>query len=121
MNVSKKWGSLILDKKQVPIWSRLLYGLGNILVLIAVFGRKSMRTAHNSFIGILAFSDFILCIIYLPFNLWEMLLQQWPFGPDTEHLCSFVMAVQKMPVFLSSLAIMAIGWDRYRCVFNPDR
>ena len=99
----------------------LIGSMGNILVLIAVFGRKSMRTAHNSFIGILAFSDFILCIIYLPFNLWEMLLQQWPFGPDTEHLCSFVMAIQKMPVFLSSLAIMAIGWDRYRCVFNPDR
>jgi len=51
MNVSKKWGSLILDKKQVPIWSRLLYGLGNILVygpLKNNLGLTRVRTAYTA-------------------------------------------------------------------------
>ena len=94
---------------------------GNVLVVIAVFWRKNMRTVHNSFIGTLAFSDFFLCIVSLPVNLWEMLFQQWPFGPETATLCSLVLTAQQMPIFLSSLAIMAIGWDRYRCVITPER
>ena len=51
MNVSKKLGSLILDKKQVPIWSRLLYGLGNILVygpLKNNLGLTRVRTAYTA-------------------------------------------------------------------------
>ena len=51
MNVSKKWGSLILDKKQVPRWSRLLYGLGNILVygpLKNNLGLTRVRTAYTA-------------------------------------------------------------------------
>jgi len=80
-----------------------------------------MRTAHNSFIGTLATSDFLLCLITLPVNLWEMLFQKWPFGQDTETLCSFMMAVKKFPIFFSSLAIIGIGWDRYRSVITPER
>ena len=80
-----------------------------------------MRTAHNSLIGTLATSDFLLCLITLPVNLWEMIIQRWPFGANTETLCSFMMAAQKFPIFLSSLAIIGIGWDRYRCVITPER
>lgn len=93
----------------------------NGMVLFAIFYRRTMRTAHNSFIATLAVSDFLLCIVTLPVNLWEMLFEKWPFGKHTDYLCSTMMAAQKFPIFLSSLAIVAIGWDRYRCVITPDR
>ena len=32
MNIAKKWGNDILDKKKVPLLSRLLYALGNYIV-----------------------------------------------------------------------------------------
>ena len=94
---------------------------GNLMVLFAILYRKTMRTAHNSFIGTLAMSDFLLCLVTLPVNLWEMLFEKWPFGEDAHILCSLMMAAQKFPIFLSSMAIVAIGYDRYRCVITPEK
>jgi len=93
----------------------------NALVLFAILSRRTMRTAHNAFIGTLAMSDFLLCSITLPVNLREMTLEKWPFGKHAQTLCSMMMAAQKFPIFLSSMAIIAIGWDRYRCVITPER
>ena len=46
--------------------------LGNTLILWAVLGRESMRTARNVFIGTLATSDLILCLFTMPSTLWEV-------------------------------------------------
>ena len=84
--------------------------------------RKSMRTAHNAFIGTVALSDLMLCTVTLPINLRAMVSENWPFGDqNSEILCSLSMAAQKFPIFLSSMAIILIGWDRYRCVITPGR
>ena len=94
---------------------------GNTLVLFASLYRKNMRNSHNAFIGTLATADLMNCLVTLPVNLWEMFYQKWAFGQQTETLCSLIMAAQKFPMFLSSMAIVAIAWDRYRCVFKPER
>ena len=82
-----------------------------------------MRTAHNAFIGTVALSDLMLCTVTLPINLRSMVSENWPFGDgqSSEILCSLSMAAQKFPIFLSSMAIILIGWDRYRCVITPGR
>ena len=81
-----------------------------------------MRTAHNAFIGTVALSDLMLCTLTLPINLRAMVSENWPFGEQSsEILCSLCMAAQKFPIFLSSMAIILIGWDRYRCVITPGR
>jgi hypothetical protein len=81
-----------------------------------------MRTAHNAFIGTVALSDLMLCTVTLPINLRAMVSENWPFGDqNSEILCSLSMAAQKFPIFLSSMAIILIGWDRYRCVITPGR
>ena len=82
-----------------------------------------MRTAHNAFIGTVALSDLMLCTVTLPINLRAMVSENWPFGDDqsSEILCGLSMAAQKFPIFLSSMAIILIGWDRYRCVITPGR
>ena len=51
MDVAKKWGNKILDKKQVPVGSRLLYGLGYFLVygpLKNNLGLSRVRTAYTA-------------------------------------------------------------------------
>ena len=45
---------------------------GNILIVLAVLGRKRMRTARNVFIVTLAISDLILCLFTMPSTLWEV-------------------------------------------------
>ena len=80
-----------------------------------------MRTAHNAFIGALAMSDLMLCTVTLPINLWEIFNEKWIFGEQSQILCGFTMAAQKFPIFLSSMSIVVIGWDRYRGVITPER
>ena len=46
--------------------------LGNMLILWAVLGRESMRTARNVFIVTLAISDLMLCLFTMPLTLWEV-------------------------------------------------
>ena len=57
----------------------------------------------------------------LPITLWETFYQKWPFGPDVKWLCQCAVAVQAVPVFMSSIAIGAIAADRYRAVVHSDR
>ncbi len=94
---------------------------GNVLVVLAVWWRPVMRTPHNIFIGTLAASDLFLCLLSMPVTLWEILFEKWPFGPTTGILCRIVVATQKVPIFMSSMSIAAIGWDRYWAVVQSER
>ena len=47
--------------------------MGNILVILAVLINSSMRTARNYFIGTLAASDLLLCVVTMPLTLWDVL------------------------------------------------
>lgn len=94
---------------------------GNTLVVCAVLWRQSMRTPHNLFIAALAVSDLLLCSISMPVTLWELLFERWPFGRDTKFLCRMVVSGQVVPLFMSSMAIVTIAWDRYRCVILRHR
>jgi long-chain acyl-CoA synthetase len=49
--VAKRWGEKILDGEKVPIFARLLYGLGNLLVygpLMNQFGLSRIRIAYTA-------------------------------------------------------------------------
>ena len=68
-------------------------------------------------------SDLLLCSYTMPITLWQVLrgTTEWPFGPETEWLCRLVVSAQSLPLFLSSMAIVTIAWDRYRCVLHNVR
>ena len=51
---------------------------------------------------------------------FQVLYRQWPFGSDTEWLCKLANSGQAVPVFMSSMSIVAIALDRYRCIIQPD-
>lgn len=95
---------------------------GNLLVIIAVFMKSSMRNSHNFFIVSLALSDLFLCTVTLPITFWEIYYENfsWPFG-DTVILCRLVLSVKVVPLFMSSMSIASIAYDRYRSVVLNDR
>ena len=66
---------LTITDQQVTIYTLfIIVGiLGNALILWAVLGRESMRTARNVFIGTLATSDLFLCLFTMPSTLWEVI------------------------------------------------
>ncbi|TRY73362.1 hypothetical protein TCAL_06016 [Tigriopus californicus] len=106
----------------------ILYGIvimigisGNVMILYAIMSRGALRTARNFFIIILALSDLLLCVMTMPLTLWDVLSRKWPFGEDLEWLCQLAHSCQGTPVFMSSMAIVAIAADRYRCIMQPER
>ena len=46
---------------------------GNSVILGAILGKSSMRTARNYFIATLAMSDLMLCVVAMPLTLWDVL------------------------------------------------
>ena len=69
-------------KSQVTIYTLFIIAgtLGNTLILWAVLGRESMRTARNVFIGTLATSDLFLCLFTMPSTLWEVTIESCNFS-----------------------------------------
>ncbi|XP_020716479.1 neuropeptide F receptor isoform X2 [Ceratitis capitata] len=98
----------------------LLGAVGNILVVMAVVGKPIMRTARNLFILNLAISDLLLCVITMPITLLEILSKYWPFGM-IEVLCKLVAMLQAVSIFVSTISITAIAFDRYQLIVYPTR
>ena len=75
----------------------------------------------NSFLPL--FPDLLLCSYTMPITLWQVLrgTTRWPFGPETQLVCRFIVSAQALPLFMSSMAIVTIAWDRYRCVLHNVR
>uniref|UniRef100_A0A1I8NTF3 G-protein coupled receptors family 1 profile domain-containing protein n=1 Tax=Stomoxys calcitrans TaxID=35570 RepID=A0A1I8NTF3_STOCA len=99
----------------------IIFGaLGNILVVIAVVRKPMMRTARNLFILNLAVSDLLLCLVTMPLTLMEILSKYWPFG-SCAILCKMIAMLQALSIFVSTISITAIAFDRYQVIVYPTR
>ncbi|TMW51527.1 hypothetical protein DOY81_003386 [Sarcophaga bullata] len=103
----------------------LLYGfliifgaLGNMLVVMAVVRKPIMRTARNLFILNLAISDLLLCLVTMPLTLMEILSKYWPFG-TCAILCKMIAMLQALSIFVVTISITAIAFDRYQVIVYP--
>lgn len=97
--------------------------IGNSLVVkIAFSGRRipgrtqRARTTTDVLIGSLSFSDLVMTIFNIPFNLVRLLLPHWPFG---KFLCYGVPFVQTACVYVSTFTMAAIALHRWRMVTYP--
>ncbi|OTF69641.1 G protein-coupled receptor-like protein, partial [Euroglyphus maynei] len=97
--------------------------IGNSLVVkIAFSGRwipgrsQRARTTTDVLIGSLSFSDLVMTIFNIPFNLARILLPYWPFG---RALCYGVPFVQTACVYVSTFTMAAIALHRWRMVSHP--
>ena len=91
----------------------ILGAVGNILVVIVIVRKATMRTVRNVFILNLAISDMLLCLITMPLTLAEVLSHYWPFG-HFPVLCKLFGTLQAISIFVSSITITAIALDRYQ-------
>ncbi|XP_065361926.1 neuropeptide F receptor isoform X1 [Calliphora vicina] len=94
--------------------------VGNILVVLAVVRKPMMRTARNLFILNLAISDLLLCLVTMPLTLMEILSKYWPFG-SCAVLCKMIAMLQALSIFVSTISITAIAFDRYQVIVYPTR
>lgn len=105
------WAMVLLISVYLVLFSIGFFG--NYLVVSTFFKSKSLRTARNIFIVNLAVSDLLLCCITIPFTLVEVFTIRWPLG-DSPLPCKLLGLLQGLPVFVSSISIVAIALDRNR-------
>ncbi|ESO87745.1 hypothetical protein LOTGIDRAFT_127250 [Lottia gigantea] len=90
--------------------------IGNLLVVIVIGRYKQLHTVTNIFIVNLALADIALCLFNLPFQLHYQIKDYWSFG---RVLCHVINPTFGVPVFVSSLSILAIAVDRFILIVYP--
>ncbi|GAA29051.2 5-hydroxytryptamine receptor 7 [Clonorchis sinensis] len=89
---------------------------GNFLVILAVTLVKKLQTPSNILIVSLAFSDFFVGLLVLPFAILDLLKGYWPFN---EPLCDMYISFDVLLCTASILNLCAISIDRYLVITRP--
>lgn len=84
--------------------------VGNLLVCIAIFTEKSLKSTQNWFIASLAVSDMLLGLVVMPFSLARELMGFWIFGP---LWCDIHEAIDVLLTTASINTLCLISLDRY--------
>lgn len=87
---------------------------GNALV-IWISGFKMKKTVNTTWYLSLAISDFVFCA-FLPFNITQMVMEDWIFG---HFMCKFVSFVMFLNMFSSIFLLVIISVDRCVLVISP--
>lgn len=90
--------------------------LGNILVLVALYRFKSLRTMSNCLIGNLAISDLLLATTVLPISSTNDLLGYWVFG---EVGCALWLCMDVLYCTASVWGLCTVAFDRYMATAYP--
>ena len=90
--------------------------IGNILVLLAVYFERALRTVTNYFIVNLAIADLLLGTLVLPFSSAFEVIHYWPFG---DVFCDIWAAVDVLCCTASINSLCCISVDRYIGVTRP--
>lgn len=89
---------------------------GNVLVGLALFRFRSLRTVSNSLIGNLALSDFLLATAVLPLSTANECLGHWVFG---RIACNVWLLVDVLCCTASLWNICIIALDRFTATLYP--
>ena len=86
--------------------------LGNALVMIAVFKFQNLRSAPDYVISSLAFSDFIVCSVYLPLMIY------WIVTGDNKHsIARQVIGVTSLTASVTNMLVVTV--DRLIAIRFP--
>ena len=88
----------------------LMIIVGNFLVMWAIVHDRTLKTTQNLFIGSLAFADFCLGLIVIPFSLIHELIGEWKFG---FVWCELYKAIDVLLCTASIMSLCLIALDRY--------
>ena len=110
---SPAWRGLILTLYVAVI---LIGMVGNSIVIFVVIRNRNMQNVTNILIANLALSDIGLCMFSLPIQLYYQLTDHWVFG---EVLCRMIFSAFAVPMYVSTLTILLIAYDRYWLIVYP--
>ncbi len=110
---SPAWRGLILTLYIAVIFIGMV---GNAIVIYVVIRHRNMHNVTNILIANLALSDVGLCVFSLPIQLYYQLTDHWVFG---ESLCQLIFAAFAVPMYVSTLTILLIAYDRYWLIVYP--
>lgn len=88
----------------------LMILIGNFLVIWAITHDRNLKTPQNLFIASLAFADFFIGLLIIPFSLTNVLLGYWLFGVV---FCEIYKAVDVLLCTASIMSLCLISLDRY--------
>lgn len=90
--------------------------VGNVLVLLALYRFKKLRSMSNCLIGNLAISDLLLALSVLPISTTYDLLGYWVFG---ENMCTVWLCIDVLYCTASIWGLCTIAVDRYTATVYP--
>ncbi|ELU14928.1 hypothetical protein CAPTEDRAFT_138860 [Capitella teleta] len=89
---------------------------GNLLVGLALFKFRYLRTISNQLIGNLALSDFLLATTILPMSTVQECLGHWVFG---QFMCNFWLLSDVLYCTASIWNLCIIAFDRFTATLYP--
>ncbi|XP_064480629.1 probable G-protein coupled receptor No18 [Ornithodoros turicata] len=89
---------------------------GNVLVILAIFTYRPLRSVQNMFIVSLAAADIAVALLVMPFNVAYALMGRWVFGL---HVCELWLTCDVLCCTASILNLCAIALDRYWAIHDP--
>ncbi|XP_019615898.1 PREDICTED: uncharacterized protein LOC109463505 [Branchiostoma belcheri] len=96
----------------------VICGVGNLVFLVVIGRYKKARTKTNLLIANLAFSDFVVAVLCVPFSLDYYVIHDraWRYGGE---MCAVVNYVKTVSLHVSTNALVVIGVDRYITIVRP--
>ncbi|CAF3832823.1 unnamed protein product [Rotaria sordida] len=90
--------------------------LGNIVVLLAFYFDKKLRTINDYFILNMAIADFLVGFFCIPFYIPFSITQSWPFG---RLFCKIWVTIDDVATMASVINIVGISINRYWSIGYP--
>lgn len=90
--------------------------VGNLMVGVALFRYRYLRTVSNFLIGNLALSDFLLAMTILPLSTVQECLGHWVFG---RFLCNLWLIMDVLYCTASIWNLCVIAFDRFTATIYP--
>eukprot|EP00918_Siedleckia_nematoides_P006798 GHVU01014802.1.p1 GENE.GHVU01014802.1~~GHVU01014802.1.p1 ORF type:complete len:505 (+),score=7.19 GHVU01014802.1:889-2403(+) len=90
--------------------------VGNVLVILAVYKNRRLRTITNCYVVSLATSDLLVSTLVLPLSIVVEVTGKWYFGII---LCEFWISADVMLCTASILNLCCISVDRYFAITDP--
>lgn len=96
--------------------STIITLVGNLVVLIAFFKTKKLRTTFTFYLINLAITDVAVALTAMSFYTFDIILGFWPFG---EFMCGIWIFFDYGMTFASVFTLVAISVDRLWAVKRP--
>ncbi|KAK3095468.1 hypothetical protein FSP39_015049 [Pinctada imbricata] len=112
------WDTAILVMKAVVMTTIMAAAVtGNLIVIISVMKFQKLRDSKtNQFIVSLAFADFLVAFLVMPFNASQEISGKWIFGRE---MCDIFNSNDVLFSTASILHLCCISVDRYIAIIHP--